>query len=75
MHLCTAENAEGQIKECDEGTLEWIDWDLLGSLPIWAGDKVFLKPLETRKTFFSLKLVYDGEKLVRAMIDGKELAI
>ena len=74
MHLFTAENAEGQIKECDEGTLEWIDWDRLGSLPIWEGDKVFLKLLETRKTFFSLKLVYDGEILVSVKLDGKELA-
>lgn len=74
MHLFTAENAEGQIKDCDEGTLEWIDWDILGSLPIWEGDKVFLKLLETRKTFFSLKLVYDGEILVSVKLDGKELA-
>ena len=73
MHLFTAENAEGQIKECDEGTLEWIDWDCLGSLPIWEGDKVFLELLETRETFFSLKLVYNGEKLVQVKLDGKTL--
>ncbi|MBR5224064.1 MAG: 8-oxo-dGTP diphosphatase [Clostridia bacterium] len=73
MHLFTAENAEGQIKDCDEGTLEWIEWDRLTSLPIWEGDKVFLRLLETRDTFFSLKLVYDGERLVHMKLDGRDL--
>ena len=73
MHLFTATKADGAIKECDEGTLEWIAWEKLTQLPIWEGDKVFLRLLETRETFFSLKLVYDGEKLARVMLDGKEL--
>ena len=73
MHLFTATQAEGEIKECDEGTLEWIEWSRLTSLPIWEGDKVFLRLLETRETFFSLKLVYDGERLVQVKLDGKTL--
>jgi len=51
------------------------DTDKLTLLPIWEGDKVFLRLLETRETFFSLKLVYDGERLARAVLDGKELAV
>ena len=73
MHLFTATQAEGAIKECDEGTLEWIEWERLTSLPIWEGDKVFLRLLETRDTFFSLKLVYDGERLVQVKLNGKTL--
>ena len=75
MHLFTATAFEGEMRDCDEGTLEWIEWDRVEQLPIWEGDKVFLRLLRERKSFFSLKLVYEGEKLVRAMLDGKELAI
>ena len=73
MHLFTAMKAEGIIRDCDEGVLEWIAWERLTSLPIWEGDKVFLRLLETRQTFFSLKLVYDGERLVQVKLDGREL--
>ena len=40
-------------------------------LPIWEGDKVFLRLLQERETFFTLKLVYQGETLVRATLDGE----
>ena len=73
MHLFTATRAEGTLRECEEGALEWIAWDKLTSLPIWEGDKVFLKLLETRAAFFSLKLVYDGERLAQVKLDGRTL--
>ena len=73
MHLFTASDCEGELRECDEGALEWVPTERLAQLPAWEGDRVFLRLLETRKTFFSLKLVYDGERLVRAVLDGREL--
>lgn len=75
MHLFTATAYEGKMHGCDEGTLEWVDWDRIASLPIWEGDKVFLRLLREREAFFSLKLVYKGEKLVRAVLDGRPLNI
>ena len=63
------------MRECDEGTLEWVDWDKITDLPIWEGDKVFLRLLRERERFFSLKLTYEGEKLVRAALDGQELTV
>ena len=72
MHLFSADGYEGELADCDEGTLEWVPNDRLTQLPIWEGDKVFLKLMQERETFFSLKLVYEGEKLVRAILDGKE---
>lgn len=75
MHLFTADQVEGTMLECDEGTLEWVPWSKITNLPIWEGDKVFLNLLKTRETFFSLKLVYEGERLVRAMLDGQELKL
>ena len=75
MHLFTATGYEGELRECDEGTLEWVPWESITDLPIWEGDKIFLRLLRERETFFSLKLVYEGEKLVRAALDGKEMCL
>ena len=41
-------------------------------MPIWEGDKIFFKLLETSSEFFSLKLRYEGEKLVEAILNGSE---
>ena len=43
------------------------------SLPLWEGDKIFLHLLDTDAPFFSLKLQYEGEKLVLAVLDGKRI--
>ena len=75
MHLFTATGFEGQIKECDEGVLEWLPKEKLYGLPMWAGDRIFLELLDRGAPFFSLKLVYRGETLVYAALDGKELKI
>lgn len=75
MHLFTADRFEGEMIECSEGTLEWIDKDKIETLNIWEGDKIFLKLLVERETFFSLKLVYNGgDKLVEAVLDGVKMA-
>ncbi len=74
MHLYTADGFEGQLKACDEGNLEWIDKKALLELPIWEGDKIFLRLLDEDAPFFSLKLVYDGDRLMEAVLDGKPMA-
>ena len=73
MHLFTATGWTGEIKECDEGTLEWIDKDDLAALPQWAGDRIFLHLLREDAPFFSLKLRYEGEELVYAALNGVEM--
>lgn len=73
MHLFTADGYTGELKECNEGKLEWIEKEKIYNLPLWDGDRVFLKLLETHGRFFSLKLCYTGEKLSCAVLDGKEL--
>jgi len=73
MHLFTADEFEGIPGECDEGDLEWITKKKFASLPQWEGDKIFLKLLEEKVPFFSLKLQYKGEELVLAVLNGKRI--
>ena len=73
MHLFTATGFAGELKECDEGVLEWLPKDRLYGLPMWAGDQIFLELLDRDVPFFSLKLVYEGETLVHAALDGKAI--
>ncbi len=73
MYLFTAEGFEGQLKDCDEGQLEWISREKLDSLPKWEGDKIFLDLLWQDAPFFLLTLRYDGDKLVEAILDGKRI--
>ena len=72
MHLFTCEDFSGQTKECDEGNLEWVDKQKIYTLPLWQGDKIFLKLIENKDTpFFSLRLEYVGDTLISAILDDK----
>lgn len=73
MHLFTAHSWEGEMHPCDEGELAWVEKSAVCSLPIWEGDKIFLKLLAENEPFFSLKLRYEGESLVFAALNGKEI--
>lgn len=75
MHLFTASCWTGELKSCDEGVLEWIHRDALAALPQWQGDRIFLRLLREGVPFFSLKLRYEGETLVYAALDGKEMEV
>ena len=63
MFLFTGKDFTGELKECDEGELLWIEKDKVCQLNIWEGDKIFLKLMEEGNDFFTLKLVYQGDKL------------
>ena len=75
MYLFTADGFTGQIKECDEGKLEWISRDYLDQLPKWEGDKIFLDLLWQDAPFFLLKLLYDGDTLMEAVLNGNPLPL
>ena len=72
MFLYTADGYTGEMIECNEGNLEWVKKTDVYDLPIWEGDKVFFKLLEEQEEFFSLKLRYEGDKLVETVLNGKE---
>ena len=73
MSLFTATGYEGELKECDEGELQWLTAEEFAALPQWEGDKIFLRLLEENVPFFSLKLRYEGERLAEAKLNGKPL--
>lgn len=65
MCVFTANEYIGELTECNEGELYWIDKAVVPTLPTWEGDRVFLDLLLSGdERFFSLKLQYEGEKLV-----------
>ena len=74
MYLFTADGFEGELKVCDEGDLQWVSREFLGSLPTWEGDAIFLELLWQNAPFFLLKLRYDGDRLAEAVLNGRPLA-
>ena len=73
MFLYTATGYEGNIGECSEGVLEWVDKTAVYSLPIWEGDRIFFRLLEQEEPFFSLKLRYKGETLIESILNNRAL--
>lgn len=73
MCLYTADGFEGELKDCDEGRLEWVDKDCLMDLELWEGDKIFFRLLFEEAPFFSLKVVYENGILCEAVLDGRNL--
>ena len=74
MHLFHCSGYTGTVGQCDEGELEWIEKEKLLGLQLWEGDKIFLRLLDTDCPFFSLKVEYQGERLVSAVLNGKPLS-
>ncbi len=63
MYLYTATGYTGEMIECDEGNLEWVDIDKVCALPIWEGDKLFFEELRRDRGFFTMMLKYEGDNL------------
>lgn len=75
MHLYTADGFEGDLISCDEGTLEWIPKKEIYNLNLWEGDRIFHKLIDEDTPFFSLKLVYKGDLLTEAVLNGEILKV
>ena len=71
MHLFYSADFTGALRDCDEGTLEWVPKERFAQLPQWEGDKIFLRLMEDGAPFFSLKLRYEGDRLVETSLNGK----
>ena len=80
MYLFTADGLSmtesyDELPDCDEGQLEWVDKDRIIELKLWEGDNIFLNLLDVRDEYFDLRLVYEGEKLVEAVLDRQEMEL
>ena len=73
MHLFTATATISSLPDCDEGELRLVERRDLFSLPMWEGDRIFLRLLLDGAPFFHLELFYAGPHLDRAILDGRPL--
>lgn len=52
MFLYTADKFDGEIIDCNEGKLAWIDAADISSLYLWEGDRIFIDLLRCDHPFF-----------------------
>ncbi len=71
IFLFTSSCFTGELKECDEGVLEWVEKSKIKDLELWEGDKEMFRLLEERKQVFSLKLRYEEDKLLECSEWGR----
>lgn len=71
MHLFKVTDFEGELKECDEGELRWIDKNKLLEIPHFKGDEFFLSLIKDNKPtpFFTVKLSYLDDVLEEVLLD------
>ncbi len=68
MMLYEADAYSGEVAEnCSEGVLAWVPAGDVLQLPLWEGDRYFLKPLLEGKDRISMKLVYQGDHLTEVV--------
>ena len=65
MYVFTSNDFTGELIECNEGDLQWIDKKEVTKLNTWEGDKIFVEKLQNDSSFFTVKFEYDGDKLVK----------
>ena len=68
IFVYTAKTECEPSNDCNEGTLAWIEKEKLLSLPMWEGDKHFLKIILGGKGRFCMRLGYNKEKLTQTRI-------
>ncbi len=71
MYLYRVDLSEDvNVSCCDEGTLSWIEEEKMDSLPMWKGDRLFLKYVRNMETFKHMTLIYDEDgRLVDSVIE------
>ena len=65
MYVFTSNDFIGELIECNEGDLQWIEKNKVLELNTWEGDKIFVDKLQKDSKFFTIKFNYEGEKLIK----------
>lgn len=63
MHLFTSSEFIGELIDCDEGELHWINIKDILNYPHWEGDEHFLKKLINNEPYFEMSLIYQNDLL------------
>lgn len=63
VFLFEAFSFSGELRECREGFLEWVDDSAIPTLNLWEGDHLFLSWMAEGR-FFSGRLAYESGGLV-----------
>ena len=62
MYLYSATGFEGEIiRNCDEGDLCWVEKEKVFDLPMWEGDRYFLKEMLSSDDDIDMTLIYKGQ--------------
>ena len=64
MFLYMADSDTPAFRPCDEGDLEWVEKEKVFSLPLWEGDRRFLRLLIDGAPYIEMTLRYRGDELV-----------
>jgi 8-oxo-dGTP diphosphatase len=65
MYLFTVTEFKGELKECDEGELHWINKENILDVPHWEGDKYFLEKIKNNEKGFEMSLIYSKGQLIK----------
>ena len=68
LFIYTASKYSGEIGDCDEGSLQWIDNDKILDLELWDGDKLFWEWMLKGDKFFSASFTYNGNSLIKHQV-------
>ena len=69
MYVFTSNDFSGDLIECNEGDLQWVEKNKIINLNTWEGDKIFLNKIQKDNTFFTVKFNYDGDKLIKYSLE------
>ncbi len=67
MYLYTSDDFSGELIECDEGELHWIEKNKILELNLWEGDRTFLPKLLNTDEFIKMTLRYSKDQLIEVV--------
>lgn len=68
IFIYTVNEFSGQVINCNEGTLEWIDKKDILNLNLWEGDRYFLTPIiNDEDKFINIKFIYEADNLLEVI--------
>lgn len=63
LYVFNVDKFEGNLIECNEGDLKWVEKEKIFDLNLWKGDKIFMRKVMNKDSFFTVKYIYEGNDL------------